>query len=597
MSTKNKITDRYTPFGKFPLSARSVASRTSYVSVVYFHYTKQNFGIPTNTKNDSEISQIETENVTKAIKGVIEEEVASMNISKSVDQASGTFQLQLFPTKNWKQILSPGDWVMIYMYDSYGKKDRNLGKGASDTKNLLMLANIDRISRSLQKNEDNDKVELRYIVSGRSFGKVFEKSDIWFNPYANQVDSLNNVALVKAGLEFLGSPDEMVQKAVDVFLGPGAEFSTGRTPSLNTWKIPAELARTFGSTSTSPRFYDILQREIEENLPGFKARQMLTLDSNGSLHEFLKRSCNELTNELFYEEVRSSDGLVKPTLILKPKPLNSPFFQSHFGKDGAVDYNKSIAALNNKIKTMQELAKTNFVEISPAEVKYEDLGRDDHSRFNLYWLKTSLNYEHALADPVHVNRKKGIANPTFLQASIERYGLSRFDQVLEFCYTKGINRDAIQAPTPNIELWRAFIAQLYDMNFANHLYDAGTIECTGVLEAELGKALIIQPDSNQKGALPKVYYIEGYEHNWRFPSGWTTTFTVTHGQFKVESGQRIFIDASESDFGQADVLIDSAYLSKTNTDKDGGGSSSQGGGQGALSGLKNLVPSISKVRF
>lgn len=559
--TKNELKERYTPFGKFPLSARAVASRTSYVSVKYFHYVKQNFGIPTNTKSDGQIAEIETNKVRTTVSGVIEEDIASMSISKSVDMASGTFQLQLFPSKNWKQILSPGDWILIYMFDS-------LGASKEGTKNLLMTANIDRVSRSLQKNEENDKVELRYIVSGKSFGKVFEKSDIWFNPYANQVESLNNVTLVKAGLEFLGSPDEMVKKAVDTFLGNGAKFTNGSTPSLNTWKIPAELARVFGSTSTSPRFFDILRLEIEKNLPGFKARQMLTLDSNGSLHEFLKRSSNELVNELIYEEVRDSSGNVKPTLILRPRPVNTPFFQSHL--NSAADWSKVKSSLNNKFKSLQDLAKSNYVEISPAEIKYEDLGRDDHSRFNLFWMRTSMNYEHSLADAAHVNRKKGIANPTFLQASIERYGLSRYDQVLEFCMTKGINRDAIQAPTPNIDLWRAFIAQLYDMNYANHLYDAGTIECTGVLEAELGKALIVRADSTVASAKPKLYYIEGYEHNWRFPSGWTTTFTVTHGQFKLDSGIDIFIDSAKDDFGQSDVLIDSVYLSKTNANKDGG---------------------------
>lgn len=570
MSTKNTLKSRDTPFGKFPISNRRlVASRTSYVSVVYFHFDKQNFGIPTNTKTDSQIKAIETDWVTKATRGVIEEEIYSMSISKSID-GGGTFNLSLLPNKNWKRILSPGDWILIYIYDTYGDKDRAAG-ATIDTTNLLMLANIDRISRSLQKNEDTDENELRYNVSGRSFSKVFDKSDIWFNPYANQVDNLNNVALVEAGLEYVGSPDEMCNAIIDTFLGPGAEFSSGRTPSLNTWKIPDGLARVFNqSTATSPRFYDILAKEITEGLPGFKARQMLSLDSNGALNEMLRRSSNNLVNDFFYEDVRGNDGSVFPTVVLRPRPVNTPFFFSHF--NDTVAYNKALGSLNNKFQTLQDLARNSFVEISPAEIKYEDIGKDDHSRFNLFWLRTALNYEHELADPAFLNNKKGIANPTFLQASVERYGLARFDQVLDFCYTVGSGgKTANQSPSPNIDLWRAFIGQLYDMHYANHLYDGGTIECSGVLEAELGKALVVS--SGVQNIIPKAYYIEGYEHKWSFGGIWTTTFTVSHGQFKLDQGDRIYIDARDDDFGQPDQIIDSAYLSKTNVPKgpNGGG--------------------------
>jgi LysM repeat protein len=643
MATESSLKTRSSPFGKFPIANRTLASRTCYASVVCFHYERQNFGVPTNLRSSKFTD-------TRAEKFVLEEEIASLRISKSIEQAAGTFEIQLHPVENWKQKLSPGDWVMIYMHDKYGMK--NQLEDSQDTKNLLMLANVDRVARSLEKDETTDKVRLRYVISGRGFGKVFEESDIWFDPYCGQVNTLNSVTLVNAGLELLGSPTEMINKLIDVFLGPGAKFSNGSTPDLSNWKIPTEMARVFGKTikgsladpgtapslnvgngfgfSDKPKFYDILRKEIKENLPGFKARQMLTLDSNGSLNDLLHRSSNQIVNEMFYEDVRNSDGSVHPAIVVIPRPVQTPFFDDVFAIPGAAtpkvepkkipvkvivkkgdtltkiaNQNKTtvqeIMRLNPSIKnkdrifpgqtftvketlppstpkttedaiknvlngahmTLQELSETNFVEISQAEVKYENLGKDEHSRFNLFWLRTTLNFEHAFSVMSNLNKKNGIANPTFIRESIERHGLKRLDQTLEFCYTAGSNKDAMQGVSPAIDLFRGFMAQLYDMHFANHLYDAGTLACTGVLEAELGKALILAPDPSTKAALPKIYYIQGYEHEWRFPAHWTTTFTVTHGQFKTKDKQ-IFIDASPEDFGQNDAIIDVAYLAKTN---------------------------------
>jgi hypothetical protein len=312
------------------------------------------------------------------------------------------------------------------------------------------------------------------------------------------------------------------------------------------------------------KFYDILSKQIEQDLPGFRARMQVTLSNNGSVHDMLKKSSNDLVNELYYEEVRADNGDVFPTLVLKPRPVQTPFLDSHIG----VTKDKSIIdALKGKTKTLQKLATENFVEISPAEIKFEDLGRDDHSRFNYFWLTPAqFNESGAYSVMNNLNKSLGVSNPTFLKASIQRHGLQKMERTLEFCQTADLQR------SPAVTIFRGFMLQLYDQNFANHLYDSGTIECTGVLEAELGKALIVQPEVEGKD--PKVYYIEGYQHEWTYPNAWTTTFTVTHGQFLNSDGQ-IFIDVLNetdiSDNGQEDTDLQNVYLAKTGTTKANSG--------------------------
>jgi hypothetical protein len=557
MSVGSKLEDRQrgsSVFRGFPLSQRAYGSRTSSVVVKYFHYRTQNFGLPTNLR----------ENINAPVDvevGTISSEVSNLTISKSIQQCSASFNLSLFPSKNWKNVLSPGDWIMIYIFNNLGDIE--------DTKNLVLVGNIDRVSRSLQRNEDEDKTLLRYQVSGRNFGKIFEDMDIWYDPYKDQEATLD-VALLNAGLEMVGSPTSLVTEMVNIFLSTGGTTAQGKTTDLNAWRIPSDLANVFVEATENPllagdtavlapvRFADILETNITENLPGYKPREKLSIDSNGSLWDMIHRNSNMLLNECFVEEVRDADGSVTPTLTVMPRPIQTPFFEDLFGSEPASD--PVLQKLNGAHKSLQTLATESFVEISQSEIIYEDLGKDDHSRMNLFWLRTPDAYEKNVSNVANLNSTNMISNPVFVKESIQRHGLKRFDQLLEFSRT--------QAPGysggPEIQLWKAFMSQLYDMHFANHLYDAGTIECSGVLEAELGKALVVKASKPEDK--DKIYYIEGYEHKWTFPNGWNTVFTVTHGQFKVQDGSKnIFIDESEEDFGSPDSQIINTYVAQTET--------------------------------
>ncbi len=355
-----------------------------------------------------------------------------------------------------------------------------------------------------------------------------------------------DAVLRTAGLPLLpGTPDTLVLSLLQVFLGIGSPIDGGATLPLNQWSIPIQLALAFKGIPKrgKPYFEDILLSApgitIEPVLPGIKARPMISVDSNGSLWEILQRNCNHVINELFLEELRLPDGSIKPGLILRPRPHNTVFYLGgqNLGAAGPT-------AIQGKYATMQELALTSYVEISRGEILYENLGKDDHSRVNMIILAYKQINDFIRARSANVNLGPGIvSNPMFIRESIERYGLKRMDQTIEFLYQ-------FIGSVPSYQLLLGFLGQLYDMHFANHMYESGTIECTGVLEAELGKALKINPDKNiPTGSPPKIYYIEGYEHQWRFPNTWRTTFTVTRGQYLPAArlgseALKVFIDGS-----------------------------------------------------
>ena len=523
---------------------------------------KQNFGEASNIRSNFRESTVFDIN-----QFTIEEEVKSLKTSKSLDNPSGTFNISLFPTQSWKEKIAPGDWVAIYMFNRLETRTA----GPIDSRNLVMLGNVDRISRNLEREEDSDKIKLKYEVSGRSFGKVFEDINVWYDPYANQ-DILIDVALRTAGLEMTGNPTSQVTQLLNVFLGNGQQFEKEKTSPLNQYRIPTAVAAIFNKTSTrgvvssnvlrdNPSFYDILVQKIEPGLPGYRDRNMISAEDNGNLWENLQRASNDLVNEIFLEDVRGSDGTARPTIVLRPRPLNTPFFDSQFG----LEKNQVKPRLNGKFKTLQELAEESFVEISQGEIFLEDLGRDDHSRFNMFWLTSNRSEQWNQSTYSHLRSVGAVGNPFVLRESVTRHGLKKMTSQWDF---DRVDKNGGSAKNRETDLFKAFMVQNYDQNYANHLYDAGTIETSGVLEAELGKALVLLPDANTNNK-KKIFYIQGYEHEWSFPNTWRTMFSVTHGQFKTQD-LNIFIGLGigtkdNSDRGTLDKAFDSAYIAKTQT--------------------------------
>lgn len=563
MATKVTLVDRSSaPFGSFPLEQRNPAAKSSFCKIVVFHYLNQNFGQPTGAGSNR--PEVGYEKMTEVEQIFITSDIASVSIDKQINNPSATFQIQLLPSRNWRAKIFPGDWLGIYLYPDYQESKEFL-----DTKNLVLLGNVDRVAKSLSRDEESDKLTLMYSVSGRNFGKIFETTDVWFDPYVAQ-EKIVDTLLINEGLPLSGSPNQQAMGILNVFLGGGGEGlknlpvdeweSAGNDPAMKTsplkqWVIPEELSQLVGiegsKTLSSEEiiFFDILSINMGK-LPGFNVRNSITLESNGSVWEMLQRSINPLVNEMYLEEVRLQDGSVRPSFILQPRPIQTPFFEQQFGaaNSGIIDL------LDEAHKSLFDLSFENFVEISQGEIIYEDLGKDDHSRFNMWLLypRAKTDYLHSIMSSL--NTSGLIGNPLVNRESVMRHGLRRFDQLMEYVHPT----ETAAKSVPEIKLLKAFLVQLYDMHFANHLYEAGTLECTGILEAELGKCLVVQSGFDEAS---KIYYIEGYRHEFVYPNTWKTIFTLTHGQFRDQ--EKPFIDASDGDFGRPDRLSEEYYKSGT----------------------------------
>jgi len=291
-------------FKGYPLGRRTASTTTSFARLKVWHYTKQNFGTPSNVRGSFSSSTI-----YDVVEDEYENDLFSVKINKEIGRPSATFDVVLFPTQNWKKFIAPGDWIEISLFNRRTKSENTFS-----TKNVVLLGNVDRVSRSLQRNENDDKVELRYRISGRNFGKVLEETDIWFDPYTLQAKTADTI-LRQAGIPLQGSPDKMFGKVLDVFLGKGIITPKGSTGELKQWRMPWPVINRFDTSSIGTKLDNILQRNIESGLPGYRTRVMLNSENNGNLWEQLEQASNKLINEVIVEESRDGDG-VKPSITL-----------------------------------------------------------------------------------------------------------------------------------------------------------------------------------------------------------------------------------------------------------------------------------------
>jgi len=203
------------------------------------------------------------DNIMETIRIDATSSATNINYSKSKSNASGTFSMQLVADRNWIQILRPGDWGMLYI--SQFDIDTN------STKGLQALINIDRISK--QKITSNDgKKRFIYRVTGRDFGKIFEKTRFYYNPYVPEEVQINYLIL-KSGIKITGSPETFVRSYLELYFGKGfiiegtpplreADKITKQLEKLDQIRLPDAIYQVFNQKKVSGKLSDILKIEI-----------------------------------------------------------------------------------------------------------------------------------------------------------------------------------------------------------------------------------------------------------------------------------------------------------------------------------------------
>ena len=484
-------------FGSPELPNNTYRSVSSKCRAKIYHYKNIN---PDPADNSSGVLDSETINLDNDNDNG--NPILSFTYTKSNSAAGGYFQLVLAPTENWLQRIQPGDWAAIY-----------LSNGGEES--LRCLGSVDAIAMSEQPNMSNGARHFTFTISGRDFGKVFEKYMIYINYFiingAGQYELLHQKLVGDVIGAMQGGPDKVVTSLVKTFLsGDGGGAFAGQS-QMDQWYIPSGLAKDIGAGGGgSSKFVDILSFDgVQDGLPGFKV--VVNPDVRTPLWTLMQQHANLDLNEMFVELVEK-DGEKKPTLFLRTHPFT---FKNFGGSMPGINYFQDLSGLT----------------VAGDSIIASETRLHEHDRFTfMVYLNDSIE-SSASTFANSVTLLDG-QYPFINAAGCKRYGLTVYQRAGDYMLSEG----APSMPDPQLLLEFNQILQHWYENNA-HMEDA-SITIVGRPDTRLGKRVDVIKSHLLCGnnSLIKSYYLESYVDQWSYGSLWTQQLIMTRGIF-IQGGQ------------------------------------------------------------
>jgi murein DD-endopeptidase MepM/ murein hydrolase activator NlpD len=148
-------------------------------------------------------------------------DTVAIHTSKSV-KAIGQAAVMITPSQNYLNLIQPNDYINIYF---------DLGDGNGPVRTFFGL--VDRIEETYEVDRQG-KPSTSYRITASDFQKIFDKTNIYFNPHLRGRDdvigdvfgtaNIGGVALATRGIELHGSPADIVQNVLLLMLGFGTQF-------------------------------------------------------------------------------------------------------------------------------------------------------------------------------------------------------------------------------------------------------------------------------------------------------------------------------------------------------------------------------------
>lgn len=424
---------------------------------------------------------------------VEKDKIIACSVNKSKGLPSATFNLILKENIEYINKLKPGTWVLIYLDDEV---NLDLEKYEGN-KGLKIFGNIDRISKN-KTVLGNGAVQVAYNIVGRDFGKFFEKSEFFYDPYVADIRAKEMILYGYYGIDYAGTPADFVEKYLDIFLGHDDKYKMLHVlhiPPLVASTLQKGLPRAKGSALA---FYDLLKRKIDkENIKGYAPKRDIGKITSDSLWGMLQNSTNTMLNELFLDLKPSSAKATNkefssllPSLIMRPIPM-----------------------------TLNELLKITPkpIEIFEEDITQDDLGLSDNEKYNyLVFTPTNL-YQKGFT---WLQAAEGYL-PKINRESLIRYGLYKIDRTTDFgVISTGEKKDKKEEINHNI--LREWADRLEEYWFNYWKFHTGTIELKGISNFQVGEMIKI-PERKM------MYMVESYEYVWQFGQSVSTVLTLTHG--------------------------------------------------------------------
>ncbi len=349
-----------------------------------------------------------------------------------------------------------------------------------------------------------------YQIHGRDFGKVFETTKTYINPFITTHvgdfsvlhDVLKQIAVTS------GTPDQFVSKLIEAWIGNDDRIA-------QPWFLPPAMTQGGPNKETFYRLLDL--RNIQKMDTGsgeINAPQLVAIDQldGRSLWDTLQQYCNGLLNELWVDlapwanNPKALDNL-RPAVFLRERPFKT----------------------RNDVTSWESLPT---YDLFPRHIRSRQIAKGGGQvRYN-YWLVTPSGYQgQAFAELIgrgfETDAKPGLPGsmPIINQQSIRRHGLRMFTEQSNYFPSKDAETIVIQ------QLAADWTRKLHDWHSPGHLQLTGTIQCTRMFpQIRIGQRII-----ERRSDRDIVFYVEGVSHSFQYPGAGATTLTLTHGEFVADN--------------------------------------------------------------
>lgn len=438
--------------------------------------------------------------------------ILSMSTSKAKGR-SGSFNITLAPTKNWKGLLQPGCWCLIYMSD---KKLKPLNERSSKLEDGLKMIGIVKSVNVIEQIDPSTGTRTkRYQVSGVDFHHVFESMQ-YINAHLagyNKENTENggfNAFFIGYSERFASvqKPDELIQALVDTLLGRPAFLGDIKSDKpLQSFKIsgragypfmvPKSMAkRVLGyrqSGAASNMFTGMMTMFLQRNLLGqiIQKPEILGVHSTWSV---LEAWSNKVLNEIYTDMLPVNlKGVVRtlPSLVFRATPFSSDELDKKY--EGPIIRfseakpfsprkvpsrlrGQAFSSGNGKQKRPKTVDDSHFFisrQIAEDEIYAMQYGKSDNERFNLFLVSPNLSNlkyvgEAALIASITSNARRPLDAISDL-TSIARYGLKPY--ISQSNYLDDSANDTVALNKIVKDMWENA-----------YLFESGTVSLIGVDE-------------------------------------------------------------------------------------------------------------------
>lgn len=509
--------------------------------------------------SNESLSSIDTDRLSNSNVFDISDNLQGCTFGKHLSEPSGTFSLRLDSTKDWKDAIKPGHWMLILMTqdgdlltssqiqentapgtaDSNTENPQTFKSGPQaddlDTTKIRGICRVDRVATNVTTGPNGEYL-ASYTITGRDYGCIYQDTEIWYNLFLNEsvtIPTLNAYIKAISQNNVNGSLTYLLKVVHDLVLSLNGNKDLQNvisafkdTLSLPTqWIMPKKLLEYIGQLpETGSPYYGDIADVLNLNFTPFSMPVINPLTYiQGNLWEKLKGYSAQQVHELFTET--TDDGQMRLNFRLIPWVINSEGFPN-IAKAAT-----TFQALCNDPATSVTLASVELLSL--------DLGEDDHNRKNHFLTMATPYFTQATNAISQLTKPSPITNRKFPLAnapSVARNGYRPAHIELETFFI-GFNTSQVFDNTSieNSPVSTTYLLEANELvfDYFNKLgfYETGSLTIMGKNEIKIGKGLAL--DDTFPYNPGSFYYIEGYEDEFsvdeRGACSWIQHLFVTHG--------------------------------------------------------------------